>query len=257
LGFKLILSKKLLKHEKISHGFFNRIGGKSLGIYKSLNCGLGSNDKKSKIKENLEIAKNKISKKSKSIFLLHQIHSNKFVFINKNFKFKKKRIKADAVITDQRKLPIAVLTADCVPILLFDSKENIVAAIHAGWKGAHKGIIKKVINFMLKKGCQKKNIVAAIGPCIGRKNYNVKNDFKRKFLKKDKKNKIFFSYKKKIIYFDLPNYVKSQLEFNEITNIDMKNVDTFVKKNNFFSARRALRSKLDDYGRNISIIMIN
>ena len=257
MGFKLILSKKLLKYEKISHGFFNKIGGKSLGIYKSLNCGPGSNDKKSKIKENLKIAKNKISKKSKSIFLLHQIHSNKFVFINKNFKFKKKRIKADAVITDQRKLPVAVLTADCVPILLYDSKKNIVAAIHAGWKGALKGIIKKVVSFMHKKGCQSKNMVAAIGPCIGRVNYNVKNDFKKKFLKKDKKNKIFFSYKKKTIYFDLPNYVKSQLKFNKITNIDMKNVDTFVKKNNFFSARRALRSKLDDYGRNISIIMIN
>ena len=66
----MILSKKLLKHEKISHGFFNKIGGKSLGIYKSLNCGPGSNDKKSKIKENLKIAKNKISKKSKSIFLV-------------------------------------------------------------------------------------------------------------------------------------------------------------------------------------------
>ena len=90
MGFKLILSKKLLKHEKISHGFFNKIGGKSLGIYKSLNCGPGSNDKKSKIKENLKIAKNKISKKSKSIFLLNQIHSNKFVFINKNFKLNKK-----------------------------------------------------------------------------------------------------------------------------------------------------------------------
>jgi len=96
-----------------------------------------------------------------------------------------------------------------------------------------------------------------VGPCIGRTNYNVKNDFKKKFLRKDKRNKIFFSYKKNIIYFDLPNYVKSQLKLNKISNIEMKNIDTFNKKNNFFSARRALRSKHDDYGRNISIIMIN
>ena len=253
----MIKSKKLSNLKKINHGFFNRSGGKSRGIYKSLNCGLGSNDKKNKIKENLKIAKNKISKKSKNIFLLHQIHSNKFIFIDKNFRNNKKKVQADAVITNQRKFPIAVLTADCVPILLYDNKKNIIAAIHAGWKGALKGIINNVINFMIKKGCQQKNIIAAIGPCIGKTSYNVRNDFKRKFLKNDKKNKIFFSNKKNIIYFDLPNYVKSQLKLNKITNIDMKNIDTFNKKNNFFSARRALKSKHDDYGRNISIIMIN
>ena len=253
----MIKSKKLSNLKKINHGFFNRSGGKSRGIYKSLNCGLGSNDKKNKIKENLKIAKNKISKKSKNIFLLHQIHSNKFIFIDKNFRNNKKKVQADAVITNQRKFPIAVLTADCVPILLYDNKKNIIAAIHAGWKGALKGIINNVINFMIKKGCQQKNIIAAIGPCIGKTSYNVRNDFKRKFLKNDKKNKIFFSNKKNIIYFDLPNYVKSQLKLNKITNIDMKNIDTFNKKNNFFSARRALKSNHDDYGRNISIIMIN
>ena len=253
----MIISKKLSKHKKISHGFFNRIGGKSKGIYKSLNCGPGSNDKKSKVKKNLQIVKNKICNGSKDIFLLNQIHSNKFVFIDKKFKYYKKRIKADAIITDQVKVPIAVLTADCVPILLYENTKNIIAAIHAGWKGAFKGIIKNVINFMIKKGCKNKKIFATVGPCIGRNNYNVKDDFKKKFLRKDKKNKIFFSNKNNRIYFDLPNYVKSQLILNKITNIDMKNVDTFNKKNNFFSARRSLRLKHDDYGRNISIIMIN
>ena len=253
----MITSKKLSKQKKISHGFFNRNGGSSNGIYKSLNCGPGSNDKKNLIKQNLKIAKNKISRKSKNIFLLNQIHSNKFIFIGKNFRFNKKRIKADAVITDQPQIPIAVLTADCVPILLYENKKNIVAAIHAGWKGAYKGIINNVINFMIKKGCKKNNIFAAIGPCIGRKSYNVKDDFKKKFLKKNKKNKIFFTFKKNTIYFDLPNYVKYQLRLNKITNIDMKNIDTFIKKNNYFSARQALKSNHDDYGRNISIIMIN
>ena len=120
----MIKSEKLFKQKKISHGFFNKYGGKSKGIYKSLNCGPGSNDEKNKINENLKIVKNKISKKSKDIFLQHQIHSNKFVFINKSFKFNKKRVKADAIITDQKKVPIGVLTADCVPILLFDKKKN-------------------------------------------------------------------------------------------------------------------------------------
>tara|TARA_B100000902_G_scaffold362113_1_gene380150 strand:+ start:849 stop:1610 length:762 start_codon:yes stop_codon:yes gene_type:complete len=253
----MITSKKLSEQKKISHGFFNKVGGKSKGIYKSLNCGPGSNDKKNKIEQNLEIVKNKICKKSKSIFLLHQIHSNKFVFINKNFKDLKKKFKADAIITNQKKIPIAVLTADCAPVLIYDKKENMIAAIHAGWKGAFKGIIKNVISFMIKKGCQKKNIIAAIGPCIGPSSYNVKENFKENFIKKDKKNKIFFKNKKDAIYFDLPNYIKSQFKFNNITNIDMKNTDTFIKRNNYFSARRSKRLKHDDYGRNISIIMIN
>ena len=254
---KLITSKKLLKHKKVFHGFFNKTGGKSSGIYKSLNCGLGSSDKKDKIKENLKIVRNKIGQNLKNIFLLHQMHSNKFIFIDKNFKYKQKKIKADAIITDQQKLPIAVLTADCAPILLYDSKKKMIAAIHAGWKGAYKNIIQKVVNFMLKKGCKQKNIIAAIGPCIGRSSYEVKENFKKKFLKRDKKNEIFFNNKKDMIHFDLPNYVKFQLKLNKITNIDLKNIDTFIKRNNLFSARQALKSGHDDYGRNISIIMIN
>ena len=176
----MITSKKLFKEKQISHGFFNRNGGKSKGIYKSLNCGPGSKDKKRIVKNNLKIVKNKIGRSSQNIFLLNQIHSNKFVFINKNNISKNKRYKADAIITNKKKLPIAVLTADCVPVLLFDKKEKFIAAIHAGWKGAFKGIISNVIRFLKKKGCDERNIIAAIGPCIGKKSYNVKDDFKKK-----------------------------------------------------------------------------
>ena len=147
----MIISKKLIKQKKISHGFFNRNGGKSKGIYKSLNCGPGSKDKKNDINDNLNIVQKKIGNISKNIFLLNQIHGNNIVFIDKYFRIKQKKIRADAIITDQRKVPIAVLTADCVPILLYDNSKNMIAAIHAGWKGAFKDIIKKVINFMLKK----------------------------------------------------------------------------------------------------------
>ena len=144
-----------------------------------------------------------------------------------------------------------------MPLLIYDDASKMIAAIHAGWKGAYKGIINKVIKFMLKKGCKRNNIHAAIGPCISQKSYNVKKDFLRKFIKKNKKNSIFFKKRKNVIFFDLPGYVKSQLKFNKISSIDHININTFDAKNNFFSARRSLRLKHDDYGRNISIIMIN
>ena len=252
----MIKSKKLSKIKNLRHGFFNSVGGKSKNIYSSLNCGLGSKDNPTNIKKNLQIVKKKIGSSEKRIFLVHQIHSNKFVFINKKNKFKYKP-KADAIITNKKKIPIAVLTADCVPILICDDKKNYIAAIHAGWKGAYKDIISKVIKFMIKKGSNPKNITAAIGPAISAKNYEVKEDFKRKFIKMDKKNNIFFKIKYKKLYFDLPSYVKSCLLKNKIKNIESINIDTFDINNNFFSARRALKLNHDDYGRNISIIMLN
>ena len=136
-------------------------------------------------------------------------------------------------------------------------KKNFIAAIHAGWKGAYKDIISKVINFMIKKGSDPRDITAAIGPAISVKNYEVKEDFKRKFIKKNKQNNRFFKIKYKKLYFDLPNYVKSCLLKNKIKKIESMNIDTFNIKNNFFSARRALKLNHDDYGRNISIIMLN
>ena len=252
----MIISKKLSKFKKIRHGFFNRAGGKSIGIYKSLNCGPGSGDKKKNVIKNLSIVKNKICKNSKDIYLLHQMHSNKFIFLNKYPKNSKK-LKADAIITNVVKLPIAVLTADCAPILLYDKHKNMIAAIHAGWKGAFKGIVSKVINFMIKKGCKKNHITAAVGPCISQRSYNVREDFKKKFLRKNKKNSVFFKSKKNILYFDLSNYIRLQLKLMNISKIDVINIDTFDKKNNFFSARRSLNSNHGDYGRNISLIMIN
>jgi YfiH family protein len=252
----VIKSKKLSKIKNLKHGFFNSKGGISKNIYKSLNCGPGSKDKSSNVRKNLELVRKKIKHSAKDIFLLNQIHSNKFIYIDKKYQFKSKP-KVDAVITNQKNLPIAILTADCAPILIFDHQKKIIAAIHAGWKGAYKGIVDKVIKFMIKKGCKPQNITAVIGPCISIDNYEVQNDFKNKFLRKDRKNKIFFKSKFKKLYFDLSKYVKSVLLKNKIKKIEKIKIDTFDIKNKFFSARRALSLKHDDYGRNISIIMLN
>ena len=252
----MIKSKELTKIRNLKHGFFNSIGGHSKNIYKSLNCGPGSLDNKINVKKNLQIVRKKISNKAKNIFLLDQIHSNKFIYIDEKYKNKKKP-KADAIITNQKYLPIAVLTADCSPILIYDDKREIIAAIHAGWKGAYKDIINKVIKFMIKKGCELNDMTAAIGPSISLKNYEVKEDFKKKFIKKDKKNLMFFKINRKKLYFDLTSYIYTSLKKNGVKYIDVLKVDTFDIKHKFFSARRALKLKHNDYGRNISIIMLN
>jgi len=253
----LIKSKKLSNFKNIEHGFFNRLGGKSTGIFKSLNCGSGSFDNKKNIIKNLEIISNKISAKSKKIVLLNQTHSNKFYYIGKSSKLNNNKFNGDALITNKKNLPIAILTADCAPILIHDDDKQMIAAIHAGWKGAYKDIVEKVVKFMVKKGCSPKNITAAIGPCISSNNYEVKEDFKKKFITKNKKNIIFFKTTKGKNYFNLNKYIHFQLEKLNIKKIDIINKDTFNAKNNFFSARRSISRNENDYGRNISIIMIN
>jgi YfiH family protein len=231
--------------------------GKSQGMYKSLNCGLGSNDKKKEILINLKKVSKTIGATHKKVFLLNQVHSSKFCYIHKKLKFKKKKYKGDALITDQKNIPLGVLTADCAPVLIYDKNKNMIAAIHAGWKGAYKGIVKKVIKFMLKKGCKPNTMTAIIGPCISMKSYEIKKDFKDRFIKKDEKNKIFFKNIKGKTYFSLNKYIYCQLKNLNIKNIEIINKDTFDVKNNFFSARRSISHSESDYGRNISIIMIN
>ena len=253
----MIKSNKLSKFKDIEHAFFNRLGGKSQGIYKSLNCGLGSYDDKKNVHDNLKIVVKKLKTKSKKIFLLNQVHSNKFHYIDGKFKFKNDKFKGDALITDKKNILIGVLTADCAPILLHDQNKKMIAVIHAGWKGAYKGIVKNVIKFMIKKGCSPQDMTAVIGPCIAEKNYEVKSDFVKKFLKKDIKTKIFFKRIRNKNYFNLNKYIYYQLKSLDINIVEIIKKDTFDIKNNFFSARRSISRNENNYGRNISIIMIN
>ena len=141
----MIISKKLKQFKDIRHGFFNQKGGVSSGIYKSLNCGIGSLDNKKNIIKNLKIACRKIGCSNKKLVLLYQIHSNKFIFIDKKYNFNKKKIKGDALITNINKVAIGGLTADCVPIQIYDRRLKIIAAVHSGWRGAYKKIVNKVV----------------------------------------------------------------------------------------------------------------
>jgi len=253
----LIKSKKLSKFSDISHGFFNNKGGVSKKLYKSLNCGIGSSDLKKNVLYNLKIACKKIGASPNKLVLLNQIHSNKFYFIKKNFKLNKKKFIGDALITNSKNIALGVLTADCAPILIYDKNRKTICAIHAGWKGAFKGIIIKVTKYLLKTGSKPENLIAIIGPCISSKNYEVKKDFLYRFCKKDKNNKFFFKKRKNKTYFSLNKYIYYQLKQQGIRNLEIINKDTFTPTNNFFSARRSIRNNQSDYGRNISIIMIN
>ena len=115
---------------------------------------------------------------------------------------------------------------------------------------------KKVIDFYLKRGSNLNDIYAVIGPCISQKNYEVKIDFKNRFIKQNSKNTKYFLSKSNKIFFSLRDYISGQLLKFGVKNIEIIKKDTFNVKNNFFSARRSLKNKNNDYGRNISIIMI-
>ena len=94
----MIKSKKLSYFPKIKHGFFNKKGGISKGIYKSLNCGIGSKDKKANVKKNLKIVSSKLGSKSIKIFLLKQFHSNKFIFLKNKSNIKNRSKYGDAIV---------------------------------------------------------------------------------------------------------------------------------------------------------------
>ena len=251
----MIKSKKLSRLKGVSHCFFNKAGGYSGGIYKSLNCGIGSSDSKINVIKNINTVKKKIGNNCKKIILLKQVHSNKFHFIKNNSN--NNELIGDAIITNITNVAIGILTADCVPVLIYDKEKKIISAIHAGWKGAYKDIIKKVVNFLFSKGSKPENLIAVIGPCISQKSYEVKKQFEDKFLKKDSKNKIFFKKIKNKTYFSLNKYILHELKKLGLKNLEIINKNTFDIKNNYFSARKSATKKENDYGRNISIIMIN
>ena len=247
----MFYSKKLKKIKRIKHCFFSRKNGFSKGIYNGLNCGKGSKDKKINIKKNLNFVARKMNVERGKLILMHQTHSNKVVEIKKN-NYKKKVI-ADAIITKMKGFALGVVTADCVPIILYDAKNEIIGCIHAGWKGAFMGVIKNTIS-KIKKISSGNRIYACIGPCIGKKSYEVDKNFYKMFVAKSRNYKIYFSNKNKTKkLFNLRKFVTNKLVKADI-QVDQVDRDTFAEKSNFFSYRRSCKLKQKDYGRCISSI---
>ncbi len=249
----MFYSKKLKKFKEIRHCFFSRKGGYSKGVYTGLNCGRGSKDKKRNVFKNLNYVSRKMSIKKNNLILMHQTHSNKVIEIKKNNY--NKIIYSDAMITRLKNFGLSVVTADCVPILIYEKNNKIIGCIHAGWKGAFSGIIEKTI-LKIRKIEPRSKIYACIGPCIGKNSYEVDLKFFKRFTFRAKINKKYFFKKnrsKKL--FDLRKYVKEKLLKLKVI-VDNVNRDTFKEKNYFFSYRRSTYLNEADYGRCISVIKL-
>ena len=139
----------------------------------------------------------------------------------------------------------------------YDPKNKIVGCAHAGWKGAISGIIKNTVEKFNELNSKNNDLIAIVGPCIGKKNYKVKSDFFNKFVDKDKKNEIFFDEIGNANYlFDLRGYINKEISNLNIKNIENIEKDTFSEADFFYSYRRSSLNKEKDYGRCISVILM-
>jgi YfiH family protein len=246
-------SKELIKFANIKHCFFSKNGGVSKELYNSLNCGLGSGDKKENVLKNLSIVSKKMGVDKNNLYTMSQTHSNKVVIINKNNQ-DIKRVDSDALITNIKNISISVLTADCVPILIYEKINNVVACIHAGWKGAINGIVENTFNKMMRLN-ENNNFYVAVGPCIGLENYEVGKEFYDKFIHENKKNeRLFFQNENNKFNFDLRKYVNFKITKFDVKYVENVDLNTYAEKENFFSFRRSVKLKEKDYGRCISTI---
>jgi len=252
----MFFSQKLKKFKNLKHCFFSRNGGVSESVFKSLNCGTASHDDKGNVLRNLEIVSQSIGCKNENLITLNQIHSNKVIYFGERHLIKNK-LTGDAIVTKINKVGIGVLTADCVPIFFYDPKNEVIGCIHSGWKGALNGILTNTVDKFIGLNSKTENIIAAIGPCIKKNNYEVEIDLYEKFISKNKKNNIFFEKKDKNKFlFDLRGFINNELQNLNIKQIENIEIDTFSKKNTFFSYRRSLFDKEKDYGRCISVILM-
>ena len=238
------------------HGFLSRRGGVSKGVYEGLNCGPGSKDDQVNIMENRRIAASLISKRRDTpLVSAYQFHSNQAIYVDHDWGIE--RPKADGMATDKPGLILGILTADCTPVLFADQKNNIIGAAHAGWKGAFTGVIESTLQKMESLGASRTNITASTGPTIQQKSYEVSASFAETFLNQDNNFERFFinGIDSEHYQFDLPAFVKLQLEVAGLKNIRQSSTDTYASKDHF-SYRRTTHKNESDYGRQISTIML-
>jgi len=247
--------------DKIQHSFVGRDGGVSDGIYRGLNCGLGSDDDAGKVKQNRQIVADHFNQDAQMLCGVHQVHSADCLIVKEPMTAGTERPKADAMVTDTPNIILGVLTADCGPVLFYGHKSTgvpVVGAAHAGWRGAIGGVLESTLARMIECGAEKDSIIAAVGPCIGPKSYEVNEGFIEPFMAQDEANEHFFKDAQKAghLMFDLPGYIASRLAMSGVKNITITGHDTYSDEENFFSYRRKTHNDEPDYGRQISAISI-
>ena len=250
MSFDIVRSGLL---EGVAHGFFGRKGGVSKGAVAGLNCGLGSADDPVDVETNRRLAAAAILPGA-PLASVYQIHSPTAVIVTEAMP-NDERPKADALVTDRKDLLLGIVTADCAPVLLADAEAGVVAAAHAGWKGATAGVTDQAIAAMISLGARVERIAAAVGPCIARASYEVDHGFAERILANDPDNDRFLGEGPVgNPHFDLEAYVVARLAAAGVRRIEAMGLDTYQLENRYYSYRRATHRIEPTYGRQISLI---
>jgi YfiH family protein len=239
----------------IRHGFMTRAGGVSEGIYDSLNCGLGSDDEQARVLENRQRVLEMAGIPAKTLLTAYQVHSPDVLVVEEEWR-EGPRPKVDALVTTRKNIAIAASSADCVPILFADPDARVVAAAHAGWRGAVGGVLQATVKQMCALGARPERIRAGVGPCIGQASYEVGPEFPAPFLAQNLANARFFRPAQRAGHhmFDLESYVAAELAAMNLGAIEVAHRDTCAEADVFFSYRRSVLKKEPDYGRHVSVI---
>ncbi len=244
----------LSKLPNIRHGFFTRRGGVSQGLYESLNCGFGSGDRHQAVAENRARVAGTFDLDAGQLITARQTHSSLAVATTAPWDTDHAP-EADAIVTSATGFALAVLTADCAPVLMADPKVSIIAAVHAGWRGALAGILSNAVAKMLQLGAQRHDICAVIGPALSPVSYEVGPEFRDLFLTHSPQNASFFKQSAGDRFlFDLPGFIQLCLRNCGVLNISNLDLCTYGGESDFFSYRRSVHRKERDYGRQISVI---
>ena len=242
---------------RVRHGFFGRAGGVSDGLYRSLNCGYGSGDDPEAVRENRARAAAACELAQATLCSTYQVHSADAIVVTAPWS-RGEAPRADAMATSTPGLALAILTADCVPVLLADHEAGVIGAAHAGWRGALNGILEAAVSAMLSLGAQAKDIRAAIGPAIGPASYEVGPEFPAPFLARNPRDEDLFTPAEREghVLFDITGYVARRLSGLGLAALGATGGDTCAEAGRFFSYRRSLHRGEPDYGRNISIVAL-
>ena len=242
----------------LKHGFFTSCGGISSGVYNSLNCGYGSNDELAFIDENRRRVAAGLGFSPDKLFGLKQYHSAIAILLSDAAHSAcDQRPDADALVTARRDAALAILTADCVPVLFADRDHGVIGAAHAGWRGANSGILESTVTMMCDNGAALHSIEAVIGPAIAKNSYQVGDDCRNTITTLHPDAIKFFTRDPNATekyLFDLPAFTAWKISRIGLTEITDLAIDTYDSANNLFSHRRATHTHLPDTGRQITVI---